>query len=63
MIVKFIVGWFLGIVFYGWQLSKTGKAIRQNETARDKGIQKEVFFISSNLIIVLITYFVINCLL
>lgn len=63
MIVKFVVGWFFGIVFYGWQLLKIGRAIRLNEIEGGKGISKEVSFIVSNLVIALVVFLVIKSLL
>ena len=59
MILKFIIGWFLGIVFYVWQMVRTSKAIRLNETDNTKGIWKEILFIVSNLIISLIVFLVV----
>ena len=60
MVVKFVVGWFLGIVFFGWQLVRTGRAIRLNEIENKKGISKEVSFVVSNLIIALVVFLVIK---
>ena len=59
-ILKFIVGWFLGIVFYGWQMVKIGRAIRLNGVGNGRGVTKEVIFIVSNLIIALFVYLVIK---
>ena len=54
LILKYIVAWFLGFLFYGYQMIILGKRIRLTEVDQKTGIAKESLFFIANLVLLII---------
>ena len=53
-ILKYIVAWFVGFLFYGYQLIMLGRRIRMNEENASTGVARESIFFIANLVLILI---------
>lgn len=57
LILKFILAWYLGVLFFIWEVIKIGRRLRLEASTRGGGIAKEVVFYIANIIIVALFYF------
>lgn len=57
LILKFILAWYLGVLFYIWEVIKIGRRLRIEASTKGSGIAKAIAFYITNIIIVALFYF------